>query len=70
MQGRLFPNGLSHSDNGIHAYVLSKQRNLSALQRNEVHRISFDLEILFSKVLNREELPKVDNFVYKRVKAR
>lgn len=70
MQGKLFSNGLSHSDNGIHAYALTKQRNLSSLQRNEVHRISFDLEILFSKILNREELPKVDKFVFERVKAR
>ena len=70
MQGRLFPNGFSHSDNGIHAYAKTKERNLSSLESNEVERISFDLEILFSKVLNREELPKVDKFVYERVKAR
>lgn len=59
-QGRLFSNGYSYSDNGIHAYYLSKQRNLSSLEDNEVERISFDLEILFSKKLNREKLPRVD----------
>lgn len=60
MQGRLFSNGYSFSDNGIHAYSLSKQRNLSNLEENEVERISFDLSILFSKKINRETLPIVN----------
>lgn len=70
MQGRLFSNGFSHSDNGIHTYYLSKQRNLSSLEDNEVERISFDLEILFSKVLDREELPIVNNVTLRKVRTR
>lgn len=69
-QGRLFKNGMSHSDKGIHAYFLSKQRNLSSLEDNEVERISFDLEILFSKRLNREELPKNKKIVYRKANVR
>ena len=60
-QGRLFSNGFCASDNGIHDYRLNKERNLSSLEDNEVERISFDLEILFSNVLDREELPRVDH---------
>lgn len=59
LQGRLFSNGFAFSDNGVHDYYLSKQRNLSSLEDNEVERISFDLEILFSKKINREILPKI-----------
>lgn len=70
MQGRLFSNGFSHSDNGIHAYYLSKQRNLSSLEDNEVERVSFDLEILFSKKINREELPKVNKIMFNRANVR
>lgn len=69
-QGRLFEDGLSHSDRGIHAYHISKQRNLSSLEDNEVERISFDFEILFSKKLNREELPKNKKIIYKRANVR
>ena len=69
-QGRLFENGMSHSDKGIHAYFISKQRNLSSLEDNEVERISFDLEVLFSKKLNREELPKNKRIIYKRANVR
>lgn len=60
LQGRLFSNGFAFSDNGLHDYVLSKQRNLSSLEDNEVERISFDLGILFSKKINREILPKIN----------
>lgn len=70
MQGRLFSNGFSFSDNGVHAYHLSKQRNLSSLASNNVERISFDLEILFSKVKNREELPTVKKIMYKKAQVR
>lgn len=70
MQGRLFSNGFSHSDNGIHAYHLSKQRNLSELSENEVERISFDLEILFSKKINREKLPKVNKVMFNKANVR
>lgn len=70
MQGRLFSNGFSFSDNGIHSYYLSKQRNLSSLASNNVERISFDLNILFSKKMDREELPKVKKIGFKKVKAR
>lgn len=70
MQGRLFPNGMSHSDKGIHVYIISKQRNLSSLEDNEVERISFDLDILFSKKLNREELPKNKKILYRKANVR
>lgn len=60
-QGRLFKDGLSHSDRGIHQYRITSQRNLSSLEDNDVERISFDLELLYSKKLNRETLPKVKN---------
>lgn len=70
MQGRLFSNGFSHSDNGIHAYHMAKQRNLSALSENEVERVSFDLEILFSKKINREELPIVNNVMLNKANVR
>ena len=59
LQGRLFENGDSYSDRGIHYYELSNQRNLSALQDNEVERISFDMYILYSHRREREEIPKV-----------
>lgn len=70
MQGRLFSNGFSYSDNGIHAYHISKQRNLSSLEDNEVERISFDLEILFSKKINREELPLVNKVALRKANVR
>ena len=70
MQGRLFSNGLSYSDMGIHTYNLSKQRNLSALNENEVERISFDLEILFSKKLDREELPVLRRVAFRKANVR
>lgn len=59
LQGRLFDNGDSYSDRGIHYYELSNQRNLSALEDNEVERISFDMNILYSYRREREEIPKV-----------
>ena len=59
LQGRLFENGDSFSDRGIHYYELSNQRNLSALEDNEVERISFDMHILYSHRREREALPKV-----------
>lgn len=59
LQGRLFENGDSYSDRGIHYYELSNQRNLSSLEENEVERISFDMYILYSHRREREEIPKV-----------
>ena len=59
LQGQLFENGDSFSDRGIHYYELSNQRNLSALEANEVERVSFDIYILYSHRREREELPKV-----------
>ena len=70
MQGRLFSNGFSCSDNGIHDYALTKERNLSSLTRNEVERISFDLEILYSKKLNREKMPRVNRIAYPKPNVR
>ena len=60
LQGRLFDNGDSYSDRGIHYYELSNQTNLSSLEDNEVDRISFDMYILYSHRREREELPKVN----------
>ena len=59
IQGRLFENGDSYSDRGIHYYELSGQRNLSALEENEVERISFDIYLLYSYKREREEIPQV-----------
>ena len=59
LQGRLFDNGDSYSDRGIHYYELSNQTNLSSLEGNEVERISFDMYILYSHRREREEIPKV-----------
>jgi len=70
LQGRLFSNGFAFSDNGLHDYALSKQRNLSLLEDNEVERISFDLEILFSKKINREILPKIDQITLLKNKVK
>ena len=59
LQGRLFENGDSYSDRGIHYYELSNQRNLSSLEENEVERVSFDMHIIYSHRREREEIPKV-----------
>lgn len=59
LQGKLFDNGDSYSDRGIHYYELSNQRNLSSLEENEVERISFDMYILYSHRREREEIPTV-----------
>lgn len=59
LQGKLFRNGASVSDRGIHTYSLSKQRNLSHLESNQVERISFDMNILYSQRRSREKLPDV-----------
>lgn len=64
LQGRLFHNGLSYSDNNIHYYEVMNQKNLSALEQNEVERISFDLGIIFSYKREREKLPKVNRVRY------
>lgn len=59
LQGRLFQNGEAYSDRGIHAYTLSKQRNLTHLENNQVERVSFDLNILYSQRSTREQLPNL-----------
>lgn len=70
LQGRLFENGDSYSDRGIHYYELSNQRNLSALEDNEVERISFDMHILYSHKREREEIPKVKRVRFPKPKVR
>lgn len=67
LQGRLFRNGASISDRGIHAYTLSKQRNLSHLESNQVERISFDMNILYSQRRTREKLPDVHKVNVNRI---
>jgi len=64
LQGRLFQNGDAYSDRGLHYHELSDQRNLSALEDNDVERISFDLMIIFSYKREREQLPKVNRIKY------
>lgn len=64
LQGRLFENGDSHSDRGIHYYEIIDEKNLSALEGNEVERISFDLGILYSHKREREKLPQVNKVKY------
>lgn len=64
LQGRLFNDGHSYSDRGIHYYEVINQKNLSALEQNEVERISFDLGIIFSHKREREKLPKVNRIKY------
>lgn len=70
LQGRLFSNGFAYSDNGLHSYRISKQRNLSLLEDNEVERISFDLELLFSKKINRERLPEVNQVIFPKLNVK
>jgi len=64
LQGRLFQNGDAYSDRGLHYHELSDQRNLSALEANDVERISFDLMIIFSYKREREQLPRVNRIKY------
>lgn len=64
LQGRLFDDGTSYSDRGIHYYEVINQKNLTTLEQNEVERISFDLGIIYSHVQEREELPKVNRIKY------
>lgn len=70
LQGRLFENGDSYSDRGIHYYELSNQRNLSSLEENEVERISFDMYILYSHKREREEIPTVKRVKLPKSKVR
>lgn len=64
LQGRLFQNGNAYSDRGLHFHALSSQRNLSALEDNDVERISFDLIVIFSYKRQREQLPQVNRIKY------
>lgn len=64
LQGKLFQNGDAYSDRGLHYHELSDQRNLSALEDNDVERISFDLMVIFSYKREREKLPKVNRIRY------
>ena len=60
----LYINGYSYSDRGIHYYEVSKQRNLSSLEDNEVERISFDMYFIYSHKREREQLPNVKRVTY------
>lgn len=64
LQGRLFHDGGSHSDHGIHYCEVMSEKNLSGLEDNEVERISFDLFILYSHKREREKLPTVNRIKY------
>ena len=70
LQGRLFNNGDSYSDRGIHYYELSKQTNLSDLEHNEVDRISFDMYILYSHKREREPISRVKKVSYPKPRVR
>lgn len=64
LQGRLFENGDNCADRGFHFYTISKQRNLSLLEDNEVERISFDITIVYSYKRERETIPPVNRIKY------
>ena len=70
LQGKLFNNGDSYSDRGLHYYEITNPRNLSALEDNEVDRISFDMYILYSHKRTREPISKVKNVVYPKTRVR
>lgn len=70
LQGKLFENGDSYSDRGIHYYELSKQMNLSDLEHNEVDRISFNMYILYSHKRTREPISKVKKVSYPKTRVR
>lgn len=70
LQGRLFSNGDSYSDRGLHYYEITNPRNLSSLEDNEVDRISFDMYILYSHKRTREPISKVKNVVYPKTRVR
>lgn len=67
LQGRLFRNGESVSDRGIHTYSLTKQRNLSHLESNQVERVSFDMNMLYSGERYREKLPNIKEINVNRI---
>lgn len=64
MQGRLFENGDSYSDRGLHYQEIHGERNLSSLATNNVERISFDFVILYSHVRKREAIPEIKRVCY------
>ena len=70
LQGRLFENGDSYSDRGLHYYNLSNQTNLSDLEHNEVDRISFDMYILYSHKVEREPISRVKKVSYPKPHVR
>ena len=70
IQGRLFDNGDSYSDRGIHYYELSNQRNLSALEENEIERISFDIYLLYSYKREREKIPQAKRIRFPKPNVR
>ena len=64
MQGRLFENGDAYSDRGLHFQQIINSKNLSALEDNDVERVSFELFILYSHTRTREAIPKIKSVSY------
>ena len=59
LQGQLFKNGDAYPDRGLHFHQIVDPKNLSALEDNDVERVSFDLFILYSHVKTRENIPDI-----------
>ena len=64
IQGKLFDNGDAYSDRGIHFQQIINPKNLSALEDNDVERISFELFILYSHTRTRETIPEIKKVSY------
>lgn len=69
LQGRLFDNKDSLADRNIIIIEKNESRNLSDLERNEVERVSFDIDVLFVKDVKRDSIRPVD-FVKSKFKTK
>lgn len=69
LQGRLFDNKDSLADRNIIIIEKNESRNLSDLENNEVERVSFDIDVLFVKDVERDGIRPVD-FVKNKFKTK
>lgn len=60
LRGRQFSNGELVPDRNIYAHQISRTQQLSDLEDNEVERISFDLDLVFSEEFRDNDLPILD----------
>lgn len=65
LQGKLFNNKDDLASRNIILIEKNESRNLSELEDNEVERVSFDLDILFTKTVKRDNIRPVDFVEYK-----